>query len=102
MNALDRLSLRMGIEPEFRDAIGQVRRTDADVSRGLLTAMGLTVTDAREAEAAIRELERADAGGAGRHRSNPVVGRGRKRWSANGYGVLRCAGAGVVKQARIG
>ena len=62
MNALDRLSLRMGIEPEFRDAIGQVRRTDADVSRGLLTAMGLTVTDAREAEAAIRELERADAG----------------------------------------
>src|SRR3954454_12740324 len=52
----------MGIEPEFKDATGQVRHTDPKVSRALLDAMGLAVEDAGSAKAMILELERGEAG----------------------------------------
>ena len=51
----------MGIEPEFKDATGQVRRTDPKVSRALLDAMGLAVEDAANAKAMLLELERGEA-----------------------------------------
>jgi hypothetical protein len=60
MSVFERLAERMGIEPEYRDATGEVRHTDAKVSRGLLNAMGLAVADARDAQASLRELERRD------------------------------------------
>jgi hypothetical protein len=61
VSVLDRLARRMGIEPEFRDATGATRRTSAQVTRGLLRAMGLTVLDAHDAESALRDLERTQA-----------------------------------------
>jgi hypothetical protein len=51
----------MGIEPEFKDAIGQIRHTDPKVSRALLDAMGLAVEDAANAKAVLLELERGEA-----------------------------------------
>ena len=41
VSALDQLAGRMGIEPEFKDATGQVRHADPKVSRALLDAMGM-------------------------------------------------------------
>jgi hypothetical protein len=52
----------MGIEPEFKDATGKIRRTDPKVSRSLLNSMGLDVENARKAQSMLRELERAEAG----------------------------------------
>jgi 4-alpha-glucanotransferase len=61
VSALDQLAAQMGIEPEFKDATGQVRHTDPKVSRALLNAMGLAVESARKAQATLRELERTEA-----------------------------------------
>ena len=61
VSALDQLAGRMGIEPEFKDATGQVRHTDPKVSRALLDAMGLAVEDAANAKAMLLELERGEA-----------------------------------------
>ena len=60
MSVFDLLAERMGIEPEFRDAAGEIRHTDAKVGRRLLSAMGLAVEDAREAQTTLRELERRE------------------------------------------
>ena len=60
MSVFDLFAERMGIEPEFRDAAGEIRRTDAKVGRRLLSAMGLAVEDAREAQTTLRELERRE------------------------------------------
>lgn len=62
MSVLDQLAERMGIEPEFKDATGKIRRTDPKVSRSLLNSMGLEVENARKAQSMLRELERAEAG----------------------------------------
>ncbi|TCH98424.1 malto-oligosyltrehalose trehalohydrolase [Roseococcus sp. SYP-B2431] len=56
-SSLDRLALRMGIEPEFRNAHGEMVRPTAEAKTGLLTAMGLDVTDDAAARA---ELDRLD------------------------------------------
>jgi len=61
VSALDQLAGRMGIEPEFKDATGQVRHTDSKVSRALLDAMGLSVEDRANAKAMLLELERGEA-----------------------------------------
>src|SRR4051812_12088341 len=61
VSALDQLARRMGIEPEFKDATGQIRHTDPKVSRALLDAMGLAVEDADNAKAMLLELERGEA-----------------------------------------
>jgi 4-alpha-glucanotransferase len=62
VSVLDQLAERMGIEPEFKDATGKIRRTDPKVSRSLLNSMGLQVENARKAQSMLRELERAEAG----------------------------------------
>ncbi|WP_135470324.1 malto-oligosyltrehalose trehalohydrolase [Crenalkalicoccus roseus] len=58
-SALDRLAARMGIEPEFRDARGQVVRAGAETKRRLLAAMGVEAVDEAAAEAALAALDRA-------------------------------------------
>jgi 4-alpha-glucanotransferase len=60
MSVFDLLAERMGIEPQFRDAAGEVRHTDPKIRRRLLSAMGLAVEDAREAQTTLRELERRE------------------------------------------
>ncbi|MDB5416543.1 MAG: treZ [Rubritepida sp.] len=54
---LDELALCMGIEPEFRNAHGDMVRPTADAKRGLLTAMGLNVADDAAIRAALDSLE---------------------------------------------
>jgi 4-alpha-glucanotransferase len=60
MSALDRLAERMGIEPEFQNAAGEVQRATADMKRRLLTAMGLQVEDEGDFKAVLEDLERAE------------------------------------------
>jgi malto-oligosyltrehalose trehalohydrolase/4-alpha-glucanotransferase len=56
-SSLDKLALRMGIEPEFRNAHGHMIRPSAEAKRGLLTAMGLDVADDAAACAALDSIE---------------------------------------------
>lgn len=58
MRPLDRLADRFGIEPEFRDAGGELRRPPADVKRRLLAAMGVRATRTADAEKSLEQLER--------------------------------------------
>jgi 4-alpha-glucanotransferase len=60
MRPLDRLAVRLGIEPEFRDASGTLRRPPADVKRRLLAAMGVRAQRSADAEKALAELDRAE------------------------------------------
>jgi 4-alpha-glucanotransferase len=57
-SALDRLSHRMGIVSEFRNARGATIQTDDATKRNLLTAMGLQASDERAAQAALDALDR--------------------------------------------
>lgn len=61
MSALDLLAKRVGIEPEFQDATGEIRRTTPGVARGLLEAMGLPAANEREARATLERLEAEEA-----------------------------------------
>src|SRR5690606_22827197 len=60
MRPLDRLADRCGIEPEFRDASGQLRRPSAAAKRRLLAAMGVRASGSADAERALTEIEQAD------------------------------------------
>jgi 4-alpha-glucanotransferase len=55
---LDRLSERMGILSEYRNARGAMVRTDDAIKRNLLAAMGLQVADERGAQTALDALDR--------------------------------------------
>jgi 4-alpha-glucanotransferase len=57
-SVLDQLSERMGIVSEFRNARGATVQTDDAIKRSLLAAMGLQVSDEREAQAALDTLDR--------------------------------------------
>lgn len=57
---LDRLAERLGIEPEFRDAAGSLRRPKAGVKRKLLAAMGVKAESPADAERMLDEIERAE------------------------------------------
>jgi malto-oligosyltrehalose trehalohydrolase/4-alpha-glucanotransferase len=59
-DALDQLAERMGIEPEFRNARGEIVRTSAGTKRSLLSAMGVRAADDAEARAALDSLNRAE------------------------------------------
>jgi 4-alpha-glucanotransferase len=59
VSALDKLAERMGIEPEFRNAKGEIIRTGSDTKRSLLAAMGVEVTDDAQAWSALAQLDRA-------------------------------------------
>jgi 4-alpha-glucanotransferase len=57
-SALERLSERMGIVSEFRNARGARVKTSDETKQNLLRAMGLRVSDERDAQAALDALER--------------------------------------------
>ena len=59
-NALDELAERMGVEGEFRNAMGETIRTSSDTKRSLLAALGVAVADDTQARSALQELERAE------------------------------------------
>jgi malto-oligosyltrehalose trehalohydrolase/4-alpha-glucanotransferase len=59
-SALDELAERMGIEPEFRNARGEMVRASAETKRSLLAAMGVEAADETAARAALGALERAE------------------------------------------
>jgi malto-oligosyltrehalose trehalohydrolase/4-alpha-glucanotransferase len=60
VSALDELAERMGIEPEFRDARGEMVRASAETKRSLLAAMGMQTADEAATRAALEALERAE------------------------------------------
>ena len=59
-DALDELAERMGIEPEFRNAKGEIVHTDAATKRILLAAMGVRAADEAQVREALGALDRAD------------------------------------------
>lgn len=58
LRPLDRLAERCGIEPEFRDAGGTLRRPSAAVKRRLIAAMGIRVERSADAERALADIDR--------------------------------------------
>ena len=58
--ALDELAERMGIEPQFRNARGEIVEATRDTKRSLLAAMGIEAGDERQARDALEELCRAE------------------------------------------
>jgi hypothetical protein len=60
MSAIDRLAAKMGVELEFRDASGVLRRPSDDAKRRLLQAMGYFVQSDADASARLVELEQAE------------------------------------------
>src|SRR5690606_40198742 len=60
VNAVERLAERLGIEPAFRDAAGELRRTSPDVRLAILAAMGVAVASDDDARAALDALEREE------------------------------------------
>jgi hypothetical protein len=59
---LDALADRAGIEDEFTDAHGNLRRTTADTKRALLAAMGVAAGDEASASKALAALDHAEWG----------------------------------------
>ena len=59
-SALDELAERMGIESQFRNAMGQIVKTSSETKRSLLTAMGVGATDEMQAKNALEDLDRAE------------------------------------------
>jgi len=57
---LDKLATQCGIEPEFWDITGQIRRTSTETKRLLLEAMGVAACDPLQAAASLAELEREE------------------------------------------
>jgi 4-alpha-glucanotransferase len=60
MTVWDTLANRMGIEAEFVDAGGVLRRTSAKTQQALLAAMGVEATDKAQAAAALNALDHQD------------------------------------------
>ena len=58
-SVLDELAERMGIEPQFRNAMGEIVETSDETKRSLLAAMGVKASDELQAHAALEELDRA-------------------------------------------
>jgi hypothetical protein len=67
--ALDELAERMGIEPEFRNAKGEIVRTNSETKRSLLAAMGVGAADDFQAREALEALNQAEW----RHSLAPVL-----------------------------
>jgi 4-alpha-glucanotransferase len=59
---LNELAERMGIEPEFRNARGEMVRASAETKRSLLAAMGVQTADEAATRAALDALEHAEWG----------------------------------------
>src|ERR1700731_2585195 len=58
--ALDDLAKRMGIEPQFRNAKGEIVETSSETKRSLLAAMGVKAADEAQARGALEDLDRAE------------------------------------------
>ena len=50
----------MGIEPQFRNAKGEIVETSSETKRSLLAAMGVEATDEAQAQGALEDLDRAE------------------------------------------
>jgi 4-alpha-glucanotransferase len=59
-SALDELAERMGIEPQFRNAKGEIVETSTETKRNLLSAMSVDAADELQARAALEESERTE------------------------------------------
>jgi malto-oligosyltrehalose trehalohydrolase/4-alpha-glucanotransferase len=59
-SALDELAERMGIEPQFRNARGEIVLTSGATKRSLLAAMGIEAADEMQARGALAPLDRAE------------------------------------------
>ena len=59
-SALDELAARMGIEPTFRDARGQIVEATSETKQALLAAMDLDVSSEARAQAELEQLQRAE------------------------------------------
>ena len=59
-SALDELAERMGIEPWFRNAKGDIVQTSDETKRSLLAAMGVDKPGELQARSALEELDRAE------------------------------------------
>jgi 4-alpha-glucanotransferase len=58
--ALDDLAERMGIEPQFRNAKGEIVETSSETKRSMLAAMGVEAADEVQACKALEDLDRAE------------------------------------------
>ena len=58
--ALDDLAERMGIEPQFRNAKGEIVETSSETKRSLLAAMGVEAADEVQECKALEDLDRAE------------------------------------------
>jgi malto-oligosyltrehalose trehalohydrolase/4-alpha-glucanotransferase len=58
--ALDELAERMGIEPRFRNARGDIVQTGSETKRSLVAAMGVKATDEAQARSALDDLDCAE------------------------------------------
>ena len=59
-SGLDELSERLGIEPQFRSAKGEIVKTNSETKRSLLAAMGVEAADERQARTALEHLDHAE------------------------------------------
>ena len=59
-STLDELAERMGIEPRFRNAKGEIVETTSETKRSLLAAMGVEAIDEAQARSALEDLDRAE------------------------------------------
>ncbi|HEX3412932.1 MAG TPA: malto-oligosyltrehalose trehalohydrolase, partial [Stellaceae bacterium] len=57
---LDQLAEHVGIEPEFRNASGEIVETSSETKRSLLAAMGVEAADEGQAKTALEDLDRAE------------------------------------------
>jgi 4-alpha-glucanotransferase len=60
MTALDALAARNGIEPEFRDATGEIQRVSPEVKHRVLAAMGVEASNEIQAARALEMLEQEE------------------------------------------
>ncbi|MBV8589294.1 MAG: malto-oligosyltrehalose trehalohydrolase, partial [Acetobacteraceae bacterium] len=59
-SALDELAERMGIEPQFRNAKGEIIRASSDTKRSLLAAMSIEAADEVQVRGALEQLDHAE------------------------------------------
>ena len=59
-SVLDELAERMGIEPQFRNAKGEIVETSSETKRSLLAAMGVEAADEAQTRSALEDMDRAE------------------------------------------
>jgi len=59
MSALHRLAIALGVPPDYRDGLGQIRDVPAATLRAVCATLGYPAADDAAAQAAFERLERA-------------------------------------------